>query len=1383
MIRWMLGLIVPVLLLTGCSKEDPIFILPSQALQILPVEGSIHLGSTQQYLAILVDDSGDKSDVTDEVAWSSSNTAVATINAAGLASTVGVGATSIAAEINGARSTASLEVNNKTVTAIAIFPGERDSIVGLTTQYTATAVFSDNTIQDITADAAWSSDNPTVASIDAGGKATASDVGDATISARYAGIEGAALLHVLAAVPTSFDVKPATASVRAGTEQQYRAVIGLSSGEFIDVTREVSWATSNAAVAVASSDAGSEGIALGVGDGTAAVFAVISSDNISLVADAEIVVDEAAVTSLQVTPTEVSVPVGAYGKFTAVAGFDDGSYRDVSLESSWTSANTNVGVIVASGPNAGLALAIGRGNTTISASFGGVSASTAATVTAATLTRLEIIPGSTSTIEGLSVAFKAYGLYSDLSIREVTTLADWSTDDTAVAVMDPGQPGTAHALALGSAAVFAQLDGIRASSALEVDGRTISALAVFPAAAHSIAGLTTQYTATAVFNDNSVQDVTAGVNWTSDDAAIAAIDANGLATATGAGDALITATIQGVSATAGLHVLAAVPVAFDVRPSTSTLAAGTQRQYNATIELSSGDFIDATDSVTWLTGDADIARVSNAAGSAGLVLGTGAGTTSVLASIPVGGGNLVADAEVNVTRPAVSSLQITPKNISVPVGARGVMQAVAYFDDGSSRDVTRESTWSSSDPTVGIVVPDGAGAGTALAVGTGSVTITARFGNAADAASIEVSGQTLVRLEVHPAVETTAVGLSVTYSAIGVYSDFSIQDLTRLVDWSTSDSAIAVMDAARPGIARAVDLGTVQVTAELDGITDSAQLTVSAAIATGIVIRERDLSIYNGGSIDYHADVIMSDGTVFETGPENTVWVSGNPEVADFTGIRADALGVGVTTVTVSYSDPAGGSPPLADTTGLTVTAAVITDLSIEPLNASIAAGYQQAFRATARYSDDSSHDVTRQATWRSSNTAVTTIDSGGVAHGEAAGIATIEADFEGLEETARLNVSAAVLERLEVVPQEITMAAGEQRGFNAIAEYSDRIEEVTDFALWQTSEETVATVSNAPGEQGVVSARSAGPVTISAVFDGLSNSTAVTGTAPSLVSIQVDCGDDISIDVGSSGGCKAIGSYDNGDVSDITKTVDWVSSDTTVVTVWMDGNLPEASLFAVSVGTADVIASEGFVSGSQTITVNEVVLTRISVLSRNDSLLVNDTEQFIAVGDYADGSSRLLTRQVTWLSSNENVLQISNVSAPPNALTPGKGLATAIAEGNALISATLDGVSGSRAMTVLPDAPGIDEFIMFCNKGPIEGPNEIRVGQKARCEAHAAVDGVSENVTALANWSTDDPGIAVVDGIVGNSGKMDIVGIGEGSTDIRVEYQGFNAAMELIVR
>src|SRR6185369_5763764 len=76
-------------------------------------------------------------------------------------------------------------------------------------------------------------------------------------------------------------------------------------------------------------------------------------------------------------------------------------------------------------------------------------------------------------------------------------------------------------------------------------------------------GAVQQFTATGTFSDNSTQDLTTVVTWSSSDLAKAAISnaagTNGQATALGAGTASITATSGSVSGSSTLTVTAAVP--------------------------------------------------------------------------------------------------------------------------------------------------------------------------------------------------------------------------------------------------------------------------------------------------------------------------------------------------------------------------------------------------------------------------------------------------------------------------------------------------------------------------------------------------------------------------------------------------------------------------------------------------------------------------------------------------------------------------------------------------------------------------------------------------------------------------------------------------------
>ncbi|HCL25881.1 MAG TPA: proprotein convertase P [Dehalococcoidia bacterium] len=68
-----------------------------ETIEVTPADSSVTVGGTQQYTATGHYDNGTNADITDSVTWASSNTAVATIDAAGLATGVALGSTSISA--------------------------------------------------------------------------------------------------------------------------------------------------------------------------------------------------------------------------------------------------------------------------------------------------------------------------------------------------------------------------------------------------------------------------------------------------------------------------------------------------------------------------------------------------------------------------------------------------------------------------------------------------------------------------------------------------------------------------------------------------------------------------------------------------------------------------------------------------------------------------------------------------------------------------------------------------------------------------------------------------------------------------------------------------------------------------------------------------------------------------------------------------------------------------------------------------------------------------------------------------------------------------------------------------------------------------------------
>jgi uncharacterized protein YjdB len=139
-------------------------------------------------------------DISSAVTWTSSTPSIATISnqlgSIGVATGVAQGATTITASFAGVSATATLNVTNATLTSIDVTPTSQAISAGQTQQFTATGNFSDGSTVNITSQAAWSSGNVNIATVNAVGLATGLAQGSTTISATLNGQKGSATLNV-----------------------------------------------------------------------------------------------------------------------------------------------------------------------------------------------------------------------------------------------------------------------------------------------------------------------------------------------------------------------------------------------------------------------------------------------------------------------------------------------------------------------------------------------------------------------------------------------------------------------------------------------------------------------------------------------------------------------------------------------------------------------------------------------------------------------------------------------------------------------------------------------------------------------------------------------------------------------------------------------------------------------------------------------------------------------------------------------------------------------------------------------------------------------------------------------------------------------------------
>ncbi len=99
---------------------------------------------------------------------------------------------------------------------------------------------------------------------------------------------------------------------------------------------------------------------------------------------------------------------------------------------------------------------------------------------------------------------------------------------------------------------------------------------------------------------------------------------------------------------------------------------------------------------------------------------------------------------------------------------------------------------------------------------------------------VVTAAPTLTSIAVTPANTNLPAGETEQFTATGTFSDGSTENLTNEVTWASSDTTWATINST--GLATAVSPGPVTISANLDDITGSTGLTVTAAVLQSIAV-------------------------------------------------------------------------------------------------------------------------------------------------------------------------------------------------------------------------------------------------------------------------------------------------------------------------------------------------------------------------------------------------------------------------------------------------------------------------------------------------------------------------------------------------------------------
>lgn len=586
-----------------------------------------------------------------------------------------------------------------------------------------------DTETDVTSYAAWTSSNPSVATV-SGGKITGVAAGTATITATYNGYKATTTVTINNVMDYGLVMSKSTLSIQAESTASLAVYYvtytnGVETSR-TDVTSSAKWKTSMSSIAMVSG-----GTVTGVSAGQAVVTATYQSYSKSCT----VTVTKKPVTytyALEVKLADSSINVGETTTATATyITYADGvksSSKDVTSSASWSSGKTTVATV-----SGGTITGKSSGTSAIKATYSGYTASATVTVSDVVTHSLEVSMSNSSIYVGENTSATAsYITYTNgtrTSAKDVTSSATWSSSNPAVASVSGG---SVTAKATGSATITAAYNGYSATATVTVEEDITYDYQLSPTSTNVVNGRTTKMTVIRRTFTNGSQtngeDYSSNFTWTSSNTSVATVGSYGVITGVGTGTATITAKYGGTTLTGTVTVtpnytyeLVLNKTSIDMGKGRNETLVATYKTYADGVLESSND---VTSSATWSSSSSSVAGVSG-----GTITGNGIGSATITATYK----GKSATCSVKVTGSPTLSLGWTSVNLK-----RGDVRTNAAIynpnNGTASTNVTSSAVWTTSNSGVATV-----GGGQITAQGKGTCTITATYNGVSASCTVNVT--------------------------------------------------------------------------------------------------------------------------------------------------------------------------------------------------------------------------------------------------------------------------------------------------------------------------------------------------------------------------------------------------------------------------------------------------------------------------------------------------------------------------------------------------------------------------------------------------------------------------------------------------------------------
>ena len=645
-----------------------------------------------------------------------------------------------------------------------------------------------------------------------------------------------------------------------------------------------------------------------------------------------------------------------------------------------------------------------------------------------------------------------------------------------------------------------------------------------------------------------------------------------------------------------------------VTPADTTIPKGTTQQFTATGTYSDASTADLTSSVTWSSSDVGVATIT----STGLATGLVSGITNISATSDSTTGSTSLTVEPappldDTAPPQLLEFSLSPNAVDSSAGSATITFDAHITDDISGLEQADITFRSPSGQTVvahfrvyerisgtsldGVyrdvaTLPQFSEHGTWTA--TQGMYLRDQVGNT----------HNLTRSEM------ASIGLPTTFEVAGPADTAPPQ----LLEFSLSPNAV---DSSAGSATITFDA---HITDDISGL-EQADITFRSPSGQTVVAHFRVYERISGTSLDG----VYRDVATLPQFSEHGTWTATQGMYL------RDQVG---NTHNLTRSEMASIGLPTTFHNGPT-----LTSIALTPADPTIPKGTTQQFSATGTYTDATTADVTSLVTWSSSDTAVATISSAGLASGLATGSSTVRATSGSVSGSTSLTIGPADLTSIALTPADPTTPNGTTQPFSATGTYTDATTaDVTSSVTWSSSDTAVATITSG----GLANSLSTGTTTISATTGSMSGSTALTVLPAALTSIAVTPADP-TVPNGTSQQFTATGTYTDASMSDLTSSVTWASSDTSVATVSAAGLATTHAL-----GTTTIFVSRESVVGFTTLTVDNSAPTISDIAEQATAEDTATAAVTFSVGDIETPAADLT---VTGNSSNHALVPDARIA------------------------------------------------------------------------------------------------------------------------------------------